>query len=279
MVVGEVALQDLPRAVSYLGTGDQLHLAHNFVFVELPWNAEAFRGSIEEFDALADGQAWPAWFLENHDKPRVATRFDDGDGHGPARARAAALMLYALRGTPFIYQGEELGLPDAEIPPDRVVDVAGRDPVRAPIPWRPPSVVGPAAGFSGAEPWLPPIADAERLCVERQDADEESMLTLVRRLAALRARTPALQVGAQQMLEAGTDVLAWMREHAGEHVLVAVNFAAGPTRLRLANGLQRGAALLLSTDPDRPTGATVPRDFVLGASEAVVLRCALSASP
>ncbi|MDP9135948.1 MAG: alpha-amylase family glycosyl hydrolase, partial [Actinomycetota bacterium] len=110
MVVGEVALQDLHRTVSYLESGDQLHLAHNFVFVDLPWDAEAFRTSIDDFDALTDRTAWPAWFLENHDKPRVVTRFDDG-GLGPARARGALLMLYALRGTPFVYQGQELGLP------------------------------------------------------------------------------------------------------------------------------------------------------------------------
>src|SRR4051812_7047473 len=84
MLVGEVALLDLHRVVSYLGAGDQLHLAHNFVFVHLPWDAEAFRTSIADFEALADAAAWPAWFLENHDHPRVATRF------GPDHARAAA---------------------------------------------------------------------------------------------------------------------------------------------------------------------------------------------
>ncbi len=159
MLVGEVALQDLHRAVSYLESGDQLHLAHNFVFAELPWDAEAFRTSIDDFEALAERTAWPAWFLENHDLPRVASRFDrdatGGSGHGAARARAAALILYALRGTPFVYQGQELGLHDADIPPDRVVDVDGRDPVRAPMPWQPPSQAGAGAGFTVGEPWLP----------------------------------------------------------------------------------------------------------------------------
>ena len=113
------------------------------------------------------------------------------DGLGEARARAVALMLYALRGTPFIYQGEELALPHAEIPPDRVVDVDGRDPVRSPIPWRP----GPGGGFSDGEPWLPFVADADALSVERQAADPRSMLTLVRRLGALRRAAPVLQTG------------------------------------------------------------------------------------
>jgi alpha-glucosidase len=271
MIVGEVALQDLHRAVSYLESGDQLHLAHNFVFVELPWDAEAFRVCIDDFEALADQTAWPAWFLENHDRARVASRFD-GDGQGPARARAAALMLYALRGTPFVYQGQELGLPDADIPPHRAVDVDGRDPQRAPIPWRPPSAAGPGAGFSRAEPWLPVVGDAERLCVERQESDERSMLTFVRRVAVLRAQTAALQTGAQRKLEVGSGVLAWLRVHGDDRILAALNFAATPTRLHLGAELPRHATLLLSTDPERRTGQTELDDLTLGPIEALLLR-------
>jgi alpha-glucosidase len=262
MVVGEVALQDLHRTVSYLESGDQLHLAHNFVFVDLPWDAEAFRTSIDDFEALADRTAWPAWFLENHDKPRIVSRFDDG-GLGPARARAAALMLFALRGTPFVYQGQELGLPDAEIPPERVVDVDGRDPVRAPMPWRPPSQAGPAAGFSTAEPWLPAIGEAERLNAETQGRDDGSMLNLVRRLAALRAQSPVLQIGDQQTFEAGADVLAWLREHDGVRIVAAVNFAAGPRRV---HALPADAELMLTTGP-------AFENATLGPGEGVILRC------
>jgi alpha-glucosidase len=159
MIVGEVYLLDLHRVVTYLNTGDELHLAHNFVFLHLPWSAEAFRTSIEDFVALAVEAAWPAWFLANHDHPRVVSRFDDG-GHGPAWARAVALLLYALRGTPFVYQGEELGLPDAEIPPDRVVDVEGRDPnarrSRGGRPrWRGPAPASPPASH-GCRWWPTP---------------------------------------------------------------------------------------------------------------------------
>jgi alpha-glucosidase len=98
MLVGEVALQDLHRVVAYLATGDQLHLAHNFIFCDMPWDADGFRTSIDDFEALAPATAWPAWFLNNHDHSRVATRFDDG-GLGAARARGTLLMLYALRAT------------------------------------------------------------------------------------------------------------------------------------------------------------------------------------
>ena len=251
MIVGEVALQDLHRVVGYLASGDQLHLAHNFVFVDLPWDCDAFRTSIDDFEALADRAAWPAWFLSNHDKSRVATRFGGLD-----RARASLLILYALRGTPFIYQGEELGLPDAEIPADRVVDVDGRDPERAPIPW---TADGPAHGFSDGEPWLPFVAGAAELSAEAQAADPRSTLSLVRRLAALRRDEPVLQSGSQRTLEAGENVLAWMR---GEEFLAAVNFGTSPARVALSG------TLVLSTDADRAGG---PVD-VLAPAEGVLLR-------
>jgi alpha-glucosidase len=257
--------------VSYLQSGDQLHLAHNFVFVDLPWDAEDFRTSIDDFEAIAEGRAWPAWFLSNHDLPRVASRFDH-DGCGPHRARAVALLLYVLRGTPFVYQGEELGLPNAAIPPDRVVDVDGRDPERAPIPWRPPSAAGPGAGFTEAEPWLPLVAEAETLCVERQAADPRSTLSLVRRLAELRARTPALQLGNQRSVEAGKPVLAWLREDGDDRLLAAVNFLGTSVALGLEDGLAARAELVVSTDPDRADGPTALDGFTLGPSEAVLLR-------
>ena len=268
MLVGEVALKDLHRTVSYLRSGDQLHLAHNFVWVELPWQPDAFRTSISDFESLADETAWPAWFLANHDLPRTASRYDAG-GHGRARARAIALMLYALCGTPFLYQGEELGLRDAEIPPDRVVDVDGRDPQRSPLPWRPPSLAGPGAGFTTGTPWLPLGADAEMLCVERQAADPGSMLALVRRLAALRRETPALQRGAQRFVDAGPEVLAWLREFDGDRVLAAINFS--PERAPLGAALSGSAGVLVSTDADRPRAAVDLGALMLGPSEGVLL--------
>jgi alpha-glucosidase len=150
--------------------------------------------------------------------------------------------------------------------------VDGRDPERAPIPWRPPSEAGPGAGFTTGEPWLPLAADAERLNVERQAADPRSTLSLVRRLADLRARTPALQSGAQQTLEAGDDVLAFVREAGEDRLLAAVNFATRPVALRLATALPRQASLLVSSDPDREEGAVDPAGLVLAPAESVLLR-------
>ena len=130
MLVGEVHIHELGRLVEYVNTGDQLHMVHNFSFMYLPWEADAMRASVDHFEELSTDHAWPAWFLGSHDHSRVVSRYGGGE-LGRARARVAAMLLYTLRGTPFIYQGEELGLPDAEIPAEAIVDVDGRDPERA----------------------------------------------------------------------------------------------------------------------------------------------------
>jgi alpha-glucosidase len=270
MLVGEVALHDLHRIVEYLKSGDQLHLAHNFIFAEQPWDAEGFRTSIDDFETVAEGRAWPAWFLENHDNPRVASRFD-AHGLGAARARAMLVLLHGVRGTPFLYQGQELGLPDAEIPEDRIVDVDGRDPARAPIPWRPPSTAGPGAGFTTGEPWLPFVAGAEQLNVESQAADARSTLSLARRVGKLRRDMPALQMGEHRSVDASPDVLAWIREGDRERVLGAVNFGTEPAPLGVAEPLGE-AQLLVSSDPERAGSEVSPHRMELAPGEAVLLR-------
>lgn len=255
MMVGELWAKDLLRFVTFLsGTG--MHLAHNFEFVDLPYDAALYRDFIDRFEAQTQAltDAWPCWFLENHDLPRVASRFDEG-GLGPARARAVLLLVYALRGTPFVYQGQELGLPGAVVPPERVVDVDGRDPQRAPMPWRRPSAAGPGAGFTTGEPWLPLVEDAETLCVEAQEADPSSTLHLARQIAAVRRDSRALQTGRQRTLDVDgastpADVLAWLREGDGERFVVAINMGTMPRTVALAD-VGAAGALVLSTARDR----------------------------
>jgi alpha-glucosidase len=257
MIVGEVYLRDLRRVVPYVNTGDELHLAHNFVFVNLPWGAAPFRQSIEEFEKLADGTAWPAWFLENHDHHRVASRY------GERRARAALMLVCTLLGTPFVYQGQELGLPDAEIPAGRVVDVDDRDPERAPVPWRPPSTAGPGAGFSSTEPWLPIVAGAEQLNVEVQDAEPGSTLSFARRLIRLRAR---MRDASQRMIDSAPELLCYRRDD----LLVAINFSSRAVRL----GLPDRGTIELSTHPARGSGELELRTAVLEPDEGVIVRTA-----
>jgi len=271
MLVGEVYLLDLRRVVTYINSGDELHLAHNFVFLQLPWSAAAFRSSIDGFTALSSKIAWPAWFLANHDHARVASRFG-GDGHGAARARAVLVMLYTLRGTPFIYQGEELALPDADIPPERVVDVDGRDPERAPLPWRAPSEAGPGAGFTTGTPWLPLVAEAEHLNVATQGRNPASALRLARRLAWLRRERPALQRGEQRSVEVHEDVLAWLRIETDERYLVLMNFATQARRITMPPDLPPRGTVELSSDAGREEGDIALDALALAGSEALVLR-------
>jgi alpha-glucosidase len=271
MIVGEVYLLDLRRIVSYLNTGDQLHMAHNFVFFHLPWEAAAFRVSVEDFIELAERTVWPAWFLENHDHSRIATRYATDPATGQRRARLAAMLVSTLRGTPFFFQGQELGLPDAEIPPERRIDVDGRDPERAPIPWRRPSETGPGAGFSTADPWLPVVADAEHLCVEAQQQDPASTLNFVRHLLGLRSRSDTLQSGAQRGIDAAAELFCFVREQ-DERFLVALNFASRPVPLALREHVAGSATVELSTHATRVPGPADLGSLVLEPDEGVIIR-------
>jgi alpha-glucosidase len=271
MIVGEVYLYDLRRVLAYIDTGDQLHLAHNFVFVNLPWDAGAMRRSVDEFERLSASTVWPAWFLENHDHSRVATRYADGPASARRRARVAAMLVCTLRGTPFLFQGEELGLPDAEVLPGRIVDVAGRDPERAPIPWRPISAAGPGAGFTTGTPWLPLVADAEHLNVASQLLDPSSTLTFVRSMIALRAREPALHAGSQRTVAGPPSLLCFLREHDAR-VLVALNFSSLPVALALGDAFAGRATIELSTDDARAVGEVELGSVVLAGDEGLIAR-------
>jgi alpha-glucosidase len=168
--------------------------------------------------------------LSNHDNPRHRTRYGT-----EARARAAAVLLLGLRGTPFLYAGEELGLEDAEVPPERRLDPGGRDGCRAPVPWtRAPG--HDWGGAAGTEPWLPFPPDAGDRSVEAQREDPGSVLSLYRRLLAARRSSPALAVGDLELVSAADDpaVLAWTRTAGGDRRAVAVNFTAEERPVGLA---------------------------------------------
>ena len=245
VAVGEVYLLDQRLLAPYITSGDELHLAHNFFFLNLPWSSERFRAAVDEFEQLTREGGWPAWCLNNHDHSRTATRYGFG------RARAAAMLVLTLRGTPFLFQGEELGLTDVPVPPAAIVDVDGRDPERAPMPWAPPSQAGAGAGFTTGTPWLPVHPDAERLAASVQEGDASSPLGFYRELLALRRATPALHSGTYRSVDAAPDVYAYVREHEGSRVLVALNFApfARPLPAEAAGG-----RTLLSTHPDAGDG-------------------------
>jgi alpha-glucosidase len=215
--VGEVYLMDPNRVATYYGHGDELHLSFNFSSLYTAWSADAWRDLIATTEeALNPTDAWPTWVMSNHDNVRVATRLEGDD----RRVRAAMTLLLTLRGTPFLYAGEELGLRDATIPADRVVDPGGRDGCRSPLPWD----IDEPHGWR-ATPWLPFAEDASQFSVESQRDDQDSMLRYTRALLDLRRQDVALRRGDIQHLMASDGVLRFIRSHKSRQVMVAVNFS------------------------------------------------------
>ena len=217
VLVGEVYILSTPRVATYYGYGDELHLAFNFPPLFAPWEAGAWREQVDTVvEELDPRGAWPTWVLSNHDNPRHRSRYGS-----EARARAAAVLLTTLRGTPFLYQGEELGLEDAHVPPERRVDPGGRDGCRAPIPWD----RSPTHGWAGAtEPWLPWPPEADVRNVEAMGADPGSMLHLYRRLLAARRGSAALHGGSWSALPSPPGVLVYERSGDGDRRAVVVNY-------------------------------------------------------
>jgi oligo-1,6-glucosidase/alpha-glucosidase len=225
VLIGEIFLPNEPHARWY-GTPEQpqVHLPFNFKLVENHWNAASLRRIIADYEASLPAHGWPNWVLGSHDAPRIAARI------GEAQARVAAMLLLTLRGTPTLYQGDELGIGEVTIPSDRMRDPQhhrqpelniGRDRSRTPMPWSDATF----AGFSTVEPWLPLNDDWPARNVAVQEADEGSLLHLYRRLLALRRSHPALSIGAFALTDADEDVLAFTRSDGGETLLVVLNLS------------------------------------------------------
>lgn len=230
VLVGEAYLPTIREIAAYYGQGDELHLAFNFPLLEAPWASAAWQRCLEETATECDPiSAWPAWALANHDRPRQRTRYES-----EARARVAALLLLTLRGTAFLYAGEELGLEDAIIPPERVRDPGGRDGCRAPLPWD----GSPAHGWPTTDPWLPWPPEAERRNVADLRADPASILHLYRRLLAARRASPALQSGAWRPLPAPDGTLAFERTQGIDRRVILANFTGRPIQAPLEGSHQ-----------------------------------------
>lgn len=246
MAVGEIFDDDmLARQRDYTGPG-RLHTAYSFHLLHARAATPALFEAAHRAWDCADG--WPSWSLSNHDVPRFPSRLAGDD---PRRVRALLLLLLCLRGTPFLYQGDELGLPQAQLPFDRLRDPyaiaswtedaadAGRDGARTPMVW----TDAEGGGFSppgAAPPWLPVDPRHLPLAARVQEADPASMLHFTRRMLALRRAWPALQTGSQHPLPAPEGVLAFERRGEGTRLLCAVELAGRPARLELPPG----AALL-----------------------------------
>ncbi|MDT7614606.1 MAG: alpha-glucosidase, partial [Pseudonocardiales bacterium] len=255
---------------------DELHTAFNFAYLDAPWDAAALREVIDGSLTTFAGVAAPAtWVLSNHDVVRHVSRLGRpvGKGYtlsslspidtldlelGTRRARAAALLMFALPGSAYVYQGDELGLWEVEDLPDEVLQdptwersahtERGRDGCRVPIPWS-----GGASPFGfgpeGSTPWLPQPAGFAGVTVAAEEADPGSMLTLYRSALRLRREHPELGDGELTWLPSGPGVLAFRR---GPGLACVVNLSGEPV------ALPAGATVLLASGP--LPGAAVPVD-------------------
>ncbi|CAN5154394.1 alpha-amylase family glycosyl hydrolase [soil metagenome] len=256
--VGEIGgAEPLKTMTEYTAGRSRLHSAYSFAMLgDRPRPADIAR-QMADWQQGAAAEAWPSWAFSNHDVPRVASRWggltSGGFAFGRAAEGAAAqpgapaqlwlALLAVLRGTLFIYQGEELGLPQAEVAFEDLQDPfgranwpthKGRDGCRTPMPWL---AEAPQLGFSEGRPWLPVDAAHRALAVDLQNADPDSCLTLTRRLIALRRAHPALRLGAFETLRADERVLQLRREFEGDVVVAAFNLSGSPASAELPEGL------------------------------------------
>ena len=272
VMLGE--LDPIPNLMSYYGQDlDECHLPFNFNLLRMRWDASTLRKTIDAYLSSVPAGAWPNWVLGNHDQPRVASRV------GRDQARVAQMLLLTMHGTPICYYGDELGMANGPIPPNRIRDSAAedpaaaisrtRDPERTPMQWD----GGPNAGFTarGVEPWLPVAPDHGHVNVATEDRDERSVLNLFRRLSGLRREQAALSVGSFRLVDLGaSDVVAYVREHEATKLLVLLNIGAKPQQVD-ARSVGARADVLVSTEMDRDEVVEL-RDVELRANEGLLLQ-------
>ncbi len=252
VLIGELYLPLEPLMTYYGELLDEIHLPFNFQFVTMPtWEASIIRQAVENYEAVLPRGAWPNWVLGNHDRTRIASRV------GREQARLAQMLLLTLRGTPTLYYGDEIGMRDGDIPPERVMDPMeknmpghglGRDPVRTPMQWDASS----NAGFCSPDvtPWLPVADDYRQFNVAVERENPHSLLTLTRRLIELRRSRPALSTGNYRSVEGGSDsCFVYLRQLDSQRYLIALNFSGQEQTISLPE--MDNGHILLSTCLDR----------------------------
>ena len=278
MMVGETYLPN-DMLMKYYGTSDKLecHLPFNFQLILAKWDAAGVRKMVDEYEAALLSDGWPNWVLGNHDQHRLATRV------GKDQARVANMLLLTLRGTPTCYYGDEIGMEDVPIPPEKVQDppavnqpeiahIVGRDPERTPMQWDD----SPNAGFASPEVedlWLPLASNYREVNVARQLEDPRSFLNYFRKLLAFRKSTPALLWGSYNSIDPGSreaqeSCFVFERQAGDQRLLIALNFSHQDQKLSLP-GLGTGS-MALSTTLDRD-GQVNLADFNLHANEGCII--------
>jgi alpha-glucosidase len=237
--IGEIGDDDaLAVMADYTRGSDRLHMAYTYNLLRDDLEASQIR-QVVQARLVGIGDGWPCWSVGNHDAPRVMSRLGSA-APPPALAVVVLALLVSLRGSACVYQGEELGLTEADLPFEALQDpygiafwpeYKGRDGCRTPMPW---DDRAPQAGFSTAAPWLPVCPAHLPLSVRRQEADAGSTLQAVRRFLAWRRGHPALVRGDLTVLDAPPNCLLLVRRHADAAVVAAFNLGAAPVHIDVA---------------------------------------------
>jgi alpha-glucosidase len=281
MTVGELFTGATERAAEL--TTDR-HLVFDWELVNQPWRADAFRGAVARRERAFGPDRWPAIALSNHDQPRPASRLAASIGAEPSErdaiAKAAATLALTMRGTPFLYYGDEIGMTDVSIPPEESVDPPAarvgpefhwwdRSQARTPLPWS----SGPTAGFTTGRPWLRIGDEAETTNVAAQRTDPDSVLACFRRLLSARREQRSLRDGALELVDVGDPtVVAYRRRGTGAEVIALIGFDRTGATVNLpapaGGGVWRG---LVGTHRELPHTVSPGTDHRLRAFEGLVL--------
>lgn len=282
VLAGEASADTPGGPATFYGNGsDELHMVFDFRLLKSSWRAERFRHLIADGNLAVPPGGWPTVVLSNHDQLRHIDRYGHG-GTAERRARAAALLLFTLRGTPFVYYGEELGMRNRRLHYRDLRDPytrrywpfkKGRDPARTPMQWD----ASPQAGFTTATPWLPVSADYRTHNVAGEHRNPHSLLSLYRRLIRVRKASAALTLGDYRPVDGGPDeCVIYRREFRQadgrtDTMLVAMNFSVRRLAFVLPAITQAGS-LLLSTSPTVAPGPWTPDLVTLGPDEGILVQ-------
>jgi alpha-glucosidase len=251
----------------YGNSKPRLHLPLNFALLDSEWNAISLQATLDAYFNAVPKDAWPDFVIGGHDKHRVASKI------GQAQARVLAMLLMTIRGTPFLFAGDEIGSEQVPIPSELVQDPfeklvkgydLGRDPERAPLRWDDTD----GGGFTDGEPWLPLSRDRARN-IMAQKRDRRSLLNLYHELIALRHREPCLLQGQYQPRRVQNDVLSFVRKLNGTEILVGLNISGEP---RLWEW--RGHGVRLLSTASSYTSESVQGPIHLKPNEGVVIKIA-----
>jgi alpha-glucosidase len=269
VLIGEIYLP-VERLVQYYGVNlSGVQVPFNFQLLLAKWHARDIARIISQYEAALPKGGWPNWVLGNHDRPRIVSRV------GSKQARVAAMLLLTLRGTPTLYYGDEIGMHDVEIPPEKVQDPfeknvpgrgLGRDPQRTPMQWS----AAKNAGFTAGKPWLPIAEDYAQNNVEAERDDPLSILSLYMQLINVRRGEPALEVGELERIDTAGDLLTYIRRAGESASLVALNFGSEPQVIDISDRAG-GGRITLSTGLDR-AGESVRGILHIHPDEGLLLR-------